>query len=94
MRRGLLLPRAYLLRLPKDRDVRAAQRAYERNPNVQYAEPNYIGRAARDTRTTRASRLTLGSEQHRPGPVNGIAGTPDADIDAPEAWDLTTGAAP
>ena len=23
--------------------------------------------------------------------VNGIAGTPDADIDAPEAWDLTTG---
>ena len=38
-----LLPRAYLLRLPKDRDVHAAQRAYERNPNVQYAEPNFVG---------------------------------------------------
>ena len=42
------VPRAYLLRLPKDRDVRAAQRAYERDPNVHYAEPNYIDEPARD----------------------------------------------
>src|SRR6185503_11623230 len=38
-RRQLAVPRAFLLRLPKGDDVRAAERAYERNPNVQYAQP-------------------------------------------------------
>ena len=92
VRRGLLLPRAYLLRLPKDRDVRAAQRAYERNPNVQYAEPNYIGQlfaTPNDPVFTRPS--ACGPAQHRPGRSVRAAGTADADIDAPEAWDLTTG---
>ena len=94
VRRGLELPRAYLLRLPEDRDVRAAQRAYERDPNVQYAEPNHI--------------LQLSATPNDPGfhppyqwmwglhntgqDVFGTGpGTADADIDAPEAWDQTTG---
>jgi subtilisin family serine protease len=89
VRRGLLLPRGYLLRLPKDRDVRAAVRAYERNPNVQYAEPNYIDQL-QATPNDPGFPLTWGL--HNTGQtVQGIAGTPDADIDAPEAWDLTTG---
>ena len=85
----LLVPRAYLLRLSKGRDVRAAQRAYERNPNVQYAEPNFNARLLA-TPTEPAFPELWG--MHNTGQtVNGTAGTADADIDAPEAWDTTTG---
>jgi thermitase len=85
--------------------------AYLRNPNVRYAEPNYL------------RVLIIPSEGFDPAPPNGlgisyfdeqyglhntgqsfyydettgapgaITGTTDADIDAPEAWDLTTGSA-
>ena len=82
MRRGLLVPRAYLLRLPKDRDVRAAQRAYERDPNVQYAEPNYIGQLfATPNDPSFPSNSGVCTTPARP--CQRRPGTPDADIDAP-----------
>jgi subtilisin family serine protease len=95
VRRALLVPRAYLLRLPKDRDVGAAQRAYERNPNVQYAEPNYVGQLFATPNdpffTNSPFRMWA---MHNTGQDFGAGpGTPDADIDAPEAWDVTTGSA-
>ena len=90
VRRALLLPRAYLLRLPKDRDVRAAQRAYERNPNVQYAEPNFTMELDATFPSDPQFSLLWGMDNTGQS-VNGISGTPDADIDAPEAWDTTTG---
>ncbi len=38
------LSRVYLLRLPISADIRAVAKEYEKNPWVEYAEPNYIGR--------------------------------------------------
>jgi subtilisin family serine protease len=90
--RRLLVPRAFLLRLPAGRDVPAAARAYERNPNVQYAEPNYIGRPVATTPND-TSFPQLWGMNNTGQTVNGFAGTPDADIDAPEAWDATKGSA-
>ena len=89
-RRRLLVPRAFLLRLPRGRDVAAAARAYERNPNVAYAEPNFIAAPVATTPNDPSFGQLWGL--HNTGQaVNGVAGTPDADIDAPEAWDVTQG---
>ena len=90
--RRLLVPRAFLLRLPAGRDVPAAARAYERNPNVQFAEPNYIGRPVATTPNDTSFPLLWGMN-NTGQTVNGFSGTPDADIDAPEAWDVTQGSA-
>jgi subtilisin family serine protease len=88
--RRLLVPRAFLLRLPNGRDVRAAGRAYERNPNVEFAEPNYIDAPVATTPNDPSFSQLWGL--HNTGQtVNGVAGTPDADVDAPEAWDVTQG---
>jgi hypothetical protein len=81
-KRRLLVPRGFLLRLPDGRDVPAAARAYERNPNVEFAHPNYI--AAPVATTPNDSSFSLLWGLHNTGQtVNGVAGTPDADIDAP-----------
>ncbi|MGH2978849.1 MAG: S8 family serine peptidase [Solirubrobacterales bacterium] len=88
--RRMLVPRAFLLRLPNGRDVPAAARAYERNPNVDFAQPNYIDEPVSTTPNDSSFSLLWGL--HNTGQtVNGVAGTPDADIDAPEAWDVTQG---
>ena len=88
-RRRLLVPRAFLMRLPRARDVPAAARAYERNPNVEYAEPNFIAAPAATPNDPSFGQLW---GLHNTGQtVNGVAGTPDADIDAPEAWNVTQG---
>ena len=52
----MLVPRAFLLRLAKGRDVPAAARAYERNPNVEYAQPNYIDEPVATTPNDSSSR--------------------------------------
>ena len=88
--RRLLVARAFLLRLPRGRDAVAAARAYERNPNVEYAEPNFIAAPVATTPSDPSFGQLWGL--HNTGQaVNGVAGTPDADIDAPEAWDVTQG---
>lgn len=59
--------------------------AYRRNPNVLYAEPDYrveIQLTPDDTRYPEMWAL------NNTGQTGGIA---DADINAPEAWDITTG---
>ncbi len=94
VRRGLLVPRAYLLRLPKDRDVRAAERAYERNPNVQYAEPNFtyqLHLTPSEPAFPQLWGMNNTGQTVTGSDGNPSAGTADADIDAPEAWDTTTG---
>ena len=75
----LLLPRAELLELPKGLAVGAAVRALEAKPEVSYAEPNWIYRAQLTPNDPRYSALW------------GLNQASDADIDAPEAWDQTTG---
>ena len=63
----------------------AAVRALARNPNVAYVQPNYVY-----TASTLPNDPSFGQlwGLHNTGQTGG---TPDADIDAPEAWDTTTG---
>ncbi len=74
-----------VLTLPEGLDVETARKLAKSINGVAYAEPNYI--------------LTTGATPNDPsfGELWGLhntgqsGGTPDADIDAPEAWDLVTG---
>jgi subtilisin family serine protease len=75
----LRVPGAELVALPAGASVQAAVREFEAKPDVLYAEPNYIYRATATPNDPRFAEL-WGLNQ--PG---------NHDIDAPEAWDLTTG---
>lgn len=69
--------------------VRAAVAELESRPDVLYAEPNYVVEAAANPNDSRFSELW---GLHNTGQaVAGTRGTADADIDAPEAWNITTG---
>lgn len=87
----LPIPGLELVRLESGRSVPAAASAYERNPEVLYAEPNYIYSAQAIPNDPRFGELW--GMNNTGQTVNGGAGVADADIDAPEAWDITTGSA-
>jgi subtilisin family serine protease len=78
------LPRLRLhrLKLPKHISVEDAVSKYEQDPNVEYAEPNYMVQALA---TTPNDPAYLDDLQWALDNIN------DTDIDAPEAWDITTG---
>tara|TARA_B100000315_G_scaffold116233_1_gene106606 strand:+ start:38196 stop:39914 length:1719 start_codon:yes stop_codon:yes gene_type:complete len=77
------------VKLPQTMTVEGALEVFQSDPNVEYAEPNYYRYA---TGTPDDTYFGLLWGMHNTGQtVNGTAGTPDADIDAPEAWDITTG---
>src|SRR5262249_56710891 len=62
---------------------------YQNTPGVAYAEPDYIvhvGLTPNDTFYGLEYGLNNTGQT-----VNNTVGTPDADIDAPEAWNITTG---
>ena len=69
--------------------VNDAVQKYRSNPAVEYAEPNYLywPKAIPND----AQFGTLWGLHNTGQAVNGTAGTADADIDAPEAWDISTG---
>jgi len=92
------------------RSETAAIALYQRNPNVLYAEPNFLRSIPTPTAHTGGSELVPGDyyfdEQWAldntgqafyciPWPFGGelclYQGTPDADIDAPEAWAILRG---
>jgi hypothetical protein len=85
LRRPQLVDRWEQIRLPEGLSVEDAIRSYRRNPDVLYAEPNYIVHPLAEPNDPDFSSLW---GLHNTGQEGG---TPDADIDAPEAWDLTTG---
>jgi thermitase len=82
------LDRLYALRLPTPNEalVRELVRELSRESWVEYAEPVYIGEAARTVPND--PRF---AEQWAHDNTGQSGGTPDADLDSPEAWDLGTG---
>ncbi len=74
-----------LVKIPPWMDVDTAIQRYLQNPDVLYAEPNYIVQTQVIPDDPNFSSLW---NLHNTGQSGG---TPDADIDAPEAWDITTG---
>ena len=78
-----------LVTLPSGAAADRARTALERSSGVLYTEPNYI-RSLQATPDDTHFGLLWGL--HNTGQtVGGTTGTADADIDAPEAWDITTG---
>jgi serine protease len=73
------------LDLPKSANVAEALAQLRRDPAVQYAEPNYVVRAVGIPNDPSSADLYGLNNTGQTG------GTADADIDAPEAWDSTTG---
>jgi subtilisin family serine protease len=77
------------VKLNKGENVEDALERYRHSPAIEYAEPNYLHQLAAIPNDTKFSALW---GLHNTGQnVNGTVGTADVDIDAPEAWDITTG---
>jgi len=84
-----LHPRTVLVDLPAEIGVRRALREIGSQREVQLVEPNYVYHLASNPNDPRFLINHLWGLHHPAGsPFGGIA---DADIDAPEAWDLETG---
>jgi subtilisin family serine protease len=75
-----------LIKLPENKSVREALEFYLNSPEIEYAEPNYIVHATLTPNDPDFANLW---GLHNTGQTGG---TSDADIDAPEAWDISTGA--
>ncbi len=72
-----------LVKLPKGTAIGQVLKSYKNHPDVLYAEPNYI------VESNATPDDPLFSSQW--GLQGGSEWITDSDIDAPEAWDLTTG---
>ena len=70
--------------------VETALEVYRGNPDVVYAEPNYI-RYLNATTPNDPLFSRLWGLNNTGQSVNGISGTAGADMDGPEAWDVTQG---
>jgi len=87
---GSILDNIYLLHLSIESDILSIVREYASCPDVVYAEPNgitYLCGIPNDANFSNQWHL------HNTGQIilGNISGIPDADIDAPEAWDVETG---
>jgi parallel beta-helix repeat protein len=83
-----------ILNLANGTNIFEASKEYSKNPNIEYAEPNYVYQYCTDPNdpyySVQWSLNNIGQEY----PVKkGISklGKVDADIDAPEAWGITKG---
>jgi len=100
-----ILNNIYTLRVPEEADILSIVKDYASLPDVVYAEPNYILRSYLIPMNTQQSVPTfineLSSNVNTNDPdfskqwalnnTGQIGGTPDSDIDAPEAWGIETG---
>src|SRR5438132_1306042 len=90
----LPLPGVDLVTLSGDSSVPRAAKVAERSRAVVYAEPNFIYHTDSPTPNDPLFGQHWGLDNTgQTVDPNGfpLSGTPDADIDAPEAWDLSTG---
>jgi subtilisin family serine protease len=88
-RMHLPLPGTRLLELSPGGRVQKAVAELKGQPGVEYAQPNYVGRVSA-VPDDEFFDLQWGLE-NTGQTVLGTAGTADDDIDAPEAWNTTTG---
>eukprot|EP01026_Neomeris_dumetosa_P042303 TRINITY_DN35220_c0_g1_i3.p2 TRINITY_DN35220_c0_g1~~TRINITY_DN35220_c0_g1_i3.p2 ORF type:complete len:271 (-),score=23.26 TRINITY_DN35220_c0_g1_i3:34-846(-) len=78
-----------LEQLGVDMDIQQAIRMLNAMPGVIYAEPDYV---VRTTNTPNDQHFGLQWGMHNTGQtIQGVTGINDADIDAVEAWDTSTG---
>ncbi len=75
----------YRLKLKKGGSVPEAVAAYQADPHIEYAEPNYMYYTFE---TPEDPSFSSQWALHNEGQTGGAL---DADIDAPEAWDIETG---
>lgn len=84
---------AHLITVPAGKELQLVE-ALGRNPAVEYAEPDYVVTPASDDTyfpSQYALQNTGQSFTNTAGTVTVGKGTPDADVDAVEAWTVTTG---
>lgn len=83
------LPRSQVnvVDLPSDLPVEEAVETYEASPDVEYAEPDYILQPLQTTSANDSDYPKLYGLNN----TGQTGGTADADVDAPEAWNTTTG---
>jgi len=74
------LDRTYKLLVPTGSNIPKLARRFAQLPGVEYAEPDFVGEGG----------ATFPNDTHF-GLQDGLHQTSDADMDAPEAWDLTVG---
>jgi subtilisin family serine protease len=90
----LLVPGAELLTVSRGA-VEAAISALERRPDVLYAEPNHVSAMRSIPTDTKFSHQwamnNTGQTITTPGGTTFGPGTPDADVDAVEAWNISRG---
>ncbi|MFB6272843.1 MAG: S8 family serine peptidase [Salinibacter sp.] len=83
------------VRLPANLSVKEAITRYRRRPNVRYAEPDFIQRLPDPERSPVGGQATPNDPQFDDlwglNNTGQTGGTSDADIDAPEAWDIQSG---
>jgi subtilisin family serine protease len=90
LKRRLPVPGLELVELEPGASVTAADSSFERKPDVLYAEPNfYLERRAVPNDPRFPSLWGLHNTGQNIG--RGTTSTADSDIDAPAAWDVTTG---
>jgi len=79
------LPRIYKIKFKDEVNIEEALRDYNEDSDIEYAEPDYFQRLnfVPDDQYFYSEQWNLDN--------NGTYGSFDADIDAPEAWDITTG---
>jgi hypothetical protein len=77
--------RLYHIKIKQGQSVKEAIRLYKAEPDVDYAEPNYIVSAQRSPNDP---DFSLQWALYNTGQTGGLAG---ADIKAPAAWNITTG---
>jgi subtilisin family serine protease len=80
--------RVNVVGLPKGLSVREAVRRYEASPDIEYAEPDYQLYATQSSPTPSDTDYPKLYGLNNTGQTGGAA---DADIDAPEAWGVTSG---
>ncbi|WP_457966131.1 S8 family serine peptidase [Arthrobacter sp. D1-29] len=90
---GIGSTEAQLIKVPAGQELRLIE-ALSRNPAVEYAEPDHIVTAATDDKYFPSQYALQNDGQsftNTAGTLTVDKGTADADVDAVEAWTVTTG---